>query len=228
MRLQVFLSHSGICSRRKALDLVKSGRVKVNNAVVREPSFQVDSSRDKIHFDGKQVELKENIYILFNKPEGVTTTKKDNFAEKTVFDILPKKFQHLNPVGRLDKDSSGLLILTNDGDLTYKLTHPSFETGKTYEVKLDNELRLCDKSKIEKGVELEDGLTSPCKIEAAKGLVRITIHEGKKRQVRRMFAALNYNVVKLRRIQEGSLDLGNLKLGAWRPLNADEVCRLQR
>lgn len=223
MRLQVFLSHSGICSRRKALDLVKMGKVKVNDETIIEPSFKIDPSRDKILFNNKTVRIKKDTYIMLNKPLGVTTTKKDRFAEKTVFDLLPKELKHLHPVGRLDKNTSGLLLLTNDGNLTYKLTHPRFEVKKLYEVTCDKKLSDKDKERLEKGIILEDVRTSPCAIKITNDKIHIEIHEGKKRQVRRMFSQLGYTVTKLKRIGEGTINLGNLKPGCWRNLNDKET-----
>ncbi|OIO36720.1 MAG: hypothetical protein AUJ74_01345 [Candidatus Omnitrophica bacterium CG1_02_44_16] len=242
MRLQVFLSHSGACSRRKALDLILSGCVTVDGKTILEPSYQLTSSSLSVALNGKRVlPHKENIYILLNKPKGVTTTKSDRFAEHKILDVLPPQFKGLYPVGRLDKDTTGLILLTNDGILTHRMSHPSFEVDKAYRVVLDKPLKLHDKYKIEKGVLLDAEMTSLCRITLAQpwrsgprlGLVNrgqeveIVIREGRKRQVRRMFAALRYHVKELTRIRQGSLELGNLKEGQWRFLTKDEVERLR-
>ena len=228
MRLQVFLSHSGVCSRRKALELVQLGKVKVNGNVVKEPSHQIDGDKDIVVLGGKRVLLKEKEYILINKPKGVTTTKKDRFAEKTIIDLLPAKYKHLFPVGRLDRDTTGLLILTNDGDLSHRLTHPSFKIEKAYVARLNKILAEDHKRQLQSGVKLDDGLTLPCRI-AALGdkKVIVIIREGRKRQIRRMFALLRYKVVDLERVRFGNLDLQDLPLGRWRKISAEELSRLK-
>ena len=228
MRLQVFLSHSGACSRRRALELIKFGRVKVNGSIIREPSYQVGTNENGVYLDNKKIFLKENIYILLNKPKGVTTTKKDHFAEKTVMDLLPLQYQHLNPVGRLDKDTTGLLILTNDGDLAYKLSHPSFGVDKAYVAYLDKTLSENHKRMLEKGIELDGELTSACKIiQLDEKRIKITIHQGRKRQIRRMLAILRYKVMDLARIEFGGLSLGNLAIGSLRKISDKELIKLQ-
>jgi pseudouridine synthase len=228
MRLQVYLSHSGACSRRKALALILAGRVMVNGNKIVEPSFAV-SAQDHVVLDRKQLSLKSKITILLHKPKGVVTTKKDAFAAKKVVDLLPSELRFLNPVGRLDQDTTGLLLLTSDGDLAFRLTHPSFEVAKTYRVALDKPLAPQDKTRIEKGVILDAQLTSASKIiRFTPQDLDIVIHEGRKRQVRRMFAAFGYHVVSLCRIQQGSLALGALKEGAWRFLTQQEVQKLEQ
>ncbi|MEK7849818.1 MAG: pseudouridine synthase [Candidatus Omnitrophota bacterium] len=228
MRLQVFLSHSGACSRRKALSLILGGCVTVDGKTILEPSYQLTSPSSSVALNGKRIlPYKENIYILLNKPKGVTTTKSDRFAEKKILDVLPIKFKGLYPVGRLDKDTTGLILLTNDGTLTHRMSHPSFETEKSYRAVLDKPLKLQDKEKIEKGILLDAKITSPCRITGAGKEVEIVIHEGRKRQIRRMFALLRYHVKELTRIRQGSLELGDLKEGEWRFLTKDEVERLR-
>lgn len=228
MRLQVYLSHSGACSRRKALVLILAGRVTVNGKKIHEPSFSVSASDDVV-LNGKALSLKQKITLLFHKPKGVVTTKKDVFAAKKVVDLLPSDLRYLNPVGRLDKDTTGLLLLTNDGDLAFRLSHPSFEVEKTYRVVLDKPLSPQDKIEIEKGVKLDAKPTSVSKIRSITPQdLEIVIHEGRKRQVRRMFAAFGYRVVALCRIQQGPLTLGDLKEGAWRFLTQQEVQKLYK
>ncbi len=232
IRLQVFLSHNGVCSRRKAFDLIQSGQVAVNGRIVKEPSTAIDADRDEIYVDGSEIKSKAFDYILLNKPKGVTTTKADQFAEKTVLELLPKEFQHLVPVGRLDKDTEGLLLLTNDGDVAYKLTHPKFNVGKTYFVRVRWELTEAKRKKLEQGIILEGTKTSPAKVEEVKYTndqteFNITIHEGRKRQVRLMCAKVGLPVIYLRRLTQGPLELGDLQLGKYRALTKDEIERLR-
>lgn len=228
MRLQVFLSHSGVCSRRRALELVKFGKVKVNGSIVAEPSYQVEPSKDSVYLNNKKVFLKEKVYILLNKPRGVTTTKKDYFAEKTVMDLLPPEYKYLNPVGRLDKDTTGLLMLTNDGDLAHQLSHPSFSIDRVYIVHLDKELNENHRKMLEKGIDLDGELTFPCKIiPIGDKKIKVIIHQGRKRQIRRMFIELRYRVAGLERIGFGSLDMGSLALGSWRKVSYQELVNLK-
>ena len=200
----------------------------VNGEVILEPSTPIDSSRDKITVNGKVIQEKTHDYVLLNKPTGYVTTRKDRFAEKTVFDLLPQEFHHLVPAGRLDKDTEGLLLLTNDGDLVYRLTHPSFNIDKVYFVRV---LGIWDekiKEKIEKGVMIDGSKTAPAKIDRIKILrnqteATITIHEGRKRQVRRMFEKFRLKVIYLKRLSQGPLTLGTLRTGQWRQLDKKEI-----
>ena len=196
-----------------------------------EPSTPVDPVKDKICVDDKAVTAKAYTYILFNKPQGCVTTREDRFAEKTVFDLLPTEFRHLVPVGRLDKDTEGLLLLTNDGDLTYRLTHPSFDIDKTYRVTMTGTLDPKDKQALEKGVVIEGRRTAPAKIQDAaprRGRTEftITIHEGRKRQIRLMVARIGEKVI-LQRVAQGPLRLGDLKTGRWRELIPGEIGKLK-
>ena len=233
MRLQVFLSHSGICSRREALRLIQSGQVEVNNNLITEPSFDVDSLRDKVFVGGKIIKSAKKIYLKMNKPLGVVTTRKDRFADVTVSDLLPNKFKSLYPVGRLDKDTEGLLLLTNDGELTYRLTHPKFKIKKTYLVLIKGCINSAKKKRLESGIFLEGRRTAPCSLKVIsstkdKSRVKITISEGRKRQIRRMFKKLGNQVVRLKRVQEGSLELGNLEVGRWIPLSKRDIENLYK
>ncbi len=228
MRLQVFLSHNGVCSRRAALKIIFQGRVSVNNHVIREPSCTIDAGKDNVLVDGKRIKQKIYRYIMLNKPTGVVTTKKDRFAKMTVFDLLPEELRHLHPVGRLDKDTEGLLLLTNDGPLTYRLTHPKFAIEKTYYVFIKGHLSLETKNKLEKGMILEGKKTSPAKIEQVKGKDQQTefyliLHEGRKRQIRLMLEQCGFKVIYLKRIKQGPLVLGSLKPGSFRELSREEV-----
>lgn len=230
MRLQVFLSHAGVSSRRKALEIILSGQVTVNGRKVVEPSFDVDPVRDSVVCAGRKVESSSKIYILLHKPEGVVSTVKDEHAEKTVVDLLPVSLRRgVYPVGRLDKDSTGLILLTNDGTLTHRLSHPSFETEKAYKVFLNRPLMTQDRRTLETGVMLEGERTAPCRIKAlSDGSIEVVLHEGRKRQIRRMLALLRYHVVSLQRVREDFLTLGDLAPGAWRHLTSSEVERLTK
>lgn len=232
IRLQVFLSRNGVCSRRKAFDVIMEGRVSINGQPVAEPSTPVDPQKDKISVDGKVVAAKAYTYVLFNKPVGCVTSREDKFAEKTVFDLLPSEFSHLVPVGRLDKDTEGLLLLTNDGDLTYKLIHPRFDIDKIYRVKMTGTLAAQDQTTLEKGILLEGRRTAPARIQDVRRVgdeteFTITIHEGRKRQIRLMVAHIGGKVVYLQRIAQGPLKLGDLKVGHWRKLTDKEVQALK-
>jgi len=232
MRLLVFLSHSGACSRRRALDLVKQGCVTVNKQLVCEPSFEVNPGKDQVFLEGVPIEVKSYEYILLNKPKGVTTTKKDKFAKKTVMDFLPKELQHLYPVGRLDRDTEGLLLLTNNGGLAHGLMHPRFEVDKVYQAEVKGRLKENDRVRLQEGIILEGRRTAPCKINqvvfnSLSTFFEITLHEGRKRQIRLMLTDLGYPVLALKRIQEGPIRLGDLPEGKWRSLNDNEIGNLK-
>ncbi|MFZ5800068.1 MAG: pseudouridine synthase [Candidatus Omnitrophota bacterium] len=232
MRLQVFLSHSGVCSRRRALDLIKQGCVLVNAQLVCEPSFQVNPEKDKVLLEGVPIQVKRFEYIILNKPKGVTTTKEDKFAKKTVMDLLPKELQHLYPVGRLDKDTGGLLLLTNNGKLAHTLMHPSFEIDKVYWVEVKGALKENDQRRLEKGIILQGQKTAACKIRVLTQrpkttILEITLHEGRKRQIRESFKKLGYPVLGLKRIKEGPIALASLAPGKWRALSEPEVSKLK-
>jgi 23S rRNA pseudouridine2605 synthase len=233
LRLQVFLSRNGVCSRRRAFDIIKEGRVRLNGQVCREPSTPVDGHKDQIAVDGKEVKQKSYDYILMNKPAGVVTTKSDRHAQRTVLDILPKKFHHLSPVGRLDKDTEGLLLLTNDGEAAQRLTHPKYNIDKTYYVRLLGRLEAEKRRQVEKGVNIDGKKTYPAKIQNVKFFshqteLTITIHEGRKRQIRLMFAEVGHQVIYLKRLRQGPLTLGPLKTGAWRLLTKQEIDQVQK
>lgn len=204
----------------------------VNEQLVCEPSFQVDPAKDKILLEGVPIQVKRSEYIILNKPKGVTTTKEDKFAQKTVMDLLPKEFSHLYPVGRLDKDTEGLLLLTNNGQLAHTLMHPSFEVDKVYQVEVRGELKENDQRRLEKGIILENQRTAACKIrkvayrDGTTGF-ELTLHEGRKRQIRNMLEEIGYPVAALKRIKEGPIELADLAPGKWRALSEPEVNRLK-
>ncbi len=232
IRLQVFLSHNGVCSRREAMVVVQSGRVTVNGVIVKEPSTPVDPLKDKITVDGNLIEAKHFDYLMLNKPAGYVTTKEDAHAERTVMDLLPPDLQHVVPVGRLDKDTEGLLLMTNDGDLTFKLTHPKFDVDKTYMVRIGGPLIAEKKRRVEQGVIIDGKVTFPARISGIRTMKEeteflMTIHEGRKRQVRLMMKAVGCAVVYLKRVAHGALNLGELPIGKWRALTSQEVMQLQ-
>lgn len=223
MRLQVFLSKAGISSRRAAREIIASGRVRVNGKKILEPSFNVNPENDSVFLSNKKILSKKKIYILLNKPRGITTTKKDSHAARIVMDLLPHEYRHLNPVGRLDRDTTGLILLTNDGEMVNRLTHPRFNIEKTYILRLDRKLEQLHRTRLEEGILLEGRYTLPCKIASGRGGLQMTLREGRKRQIRRMFLKLGYKVMALKRIREGGLSLGSLPEGKWRFLREGEV-----
>jgi len=219
-RVQKLLSNYGYCSRRNAEELIKEGRVKVNDRVI--SIGDKASYEDKIYVDGKLVEKEKKVYLIFNKPAGCVTALKDE-RFKTVMDYIKVK-ERVFPVGRLDYNTSGLLILTNDGDFANRVMHPRYEIKKTYFVKTDKAIKEKDLKGLEKGVELEDGVTSPAKVhKVSSNSAEIIIHEGKKRIVRRMFEKIGYKVAYLERIKIGGLELGSLKPGRYKFLSEKEI-----
>ena len=224
------LTDNGIGSRRRMADIIKHGKVTVNGEVIENFNHAINPATDHILVDGKAVNLKpkETVCLMLNKPEGVISTTSDERGRRTVIDLLPDKYRRLRlyPAGRLDEDSTGLLLLTNDGDLTYRLTHPRFEHEKEYLVQIKGSLTAEDMKKLQSGIRLEDGMTHPARVKRVSLLpfnYSITIHEGRKRQVRRMFERLKHPVLTLKRIRIGNLILGDLKEGEIKKLNASEV-----
>ena len=244
MRLNKFLAHAGIASRRAADKLIAAGRVRVNGQVVREMGVQIDPARDQVAVDGKPVTTAQNqrLYLLLNKPAGVITSRKDPEGRKTILDLIPKKYHHLHPVGRLDFQSEGLVLLTDDGDLTQRLTHPSFQHEKEYWVQVDGPVPNVVIYKFRKGVELEDGMARArvrrlSKIPAEQRFwiqddpkrtwLVFILHEGRNRQIRRMCEALDLRVRRLVRIRIESIHLGDLKPGQWRPASSRQIRAIQ-
>jgi 23S rRNA pseudouridine2605 synthase len=225
------LTEAGVGSRRRIADAIKNGRVEVNGEPVENFRHPVNPETDRVSVNGKPVDLKprSTVYLMVNKPAGILTTTGDERGRRTVLDMLPEKYRRLRlyPVGRLDKGSTGLLLLTNDGDITYRLTHPRFEHEKEYLIHIEGVLKPDEKGKLEKGLKLEDGMTYPVVVKEIKSQppfnYSITMHEGRKRQIRRMLANLGYRVLALKRIRMGNLKLGNLKEGDFRELTQAEV-----
>ena len=233
VRLQKFMAEAGIASRRKSEEYINEGRVKVNGKVA-QIGATVDAYFDLVEFDGEQVKLQqEKVVILFNKPRGVICTNDDPEGRETVMDYFKNYPLRLYNVGRLDYDSEGLLIMTNDGEIAYKMMHPKFVVDQTYSVICEKELSEDDVRILTNGVELEDGMTAPSVVEdirktrTGKTSFYITIHEGRNRQVRRMMEKIGHEVLQLRRVKIGILSLGTLGLGQWRTLTNDEVEKLK-
>ncbi|MEQ1787209.1 MAG: pseudouridine synthase [Acidimicrobiales bacterium] len=228
VRIQKVLAQAGLGSRRVCEDLIDARRVRVNGEVAVQ-GRRVDPEVDVIEVDGAQIGVKAGlVHYLLNKPAGVITTASDTHGRPTVIDLVPAD-PRVFPVGRLDADSEGLLLLTNDGDLTHRLTHPSFGVDKEYLVEVEGEPHRGTLSRLREGVELDDGRTAPAKVALLDArLLRITIHEGRNRQVRRMCDAVGFPVVRLVRTRIGPLTDRTLKPGAWRALTQDEVRSLER
>ncbi|MBQ6759721.1 MAG: rRNA pseudouridine synthase [Selenomonadaceae bacterium] len=226
-RLQKLIARAGICSRREAEKLISAGRVTVDGKIIRELGAKA-STNQKILVDGKPLQLgAEKIYLMLNKPRGYVSTVHDERGRKTILDLIETS-ERVYPIGRLDLNSEGLILLTNDGDLTNVLIHPRYEVSKTYRAKISGEITEEKLDRLRAGLELEDGLTAPAEVYwLDKDLVEVTIHEGRNRQVRRMFAAIGCDVKRLRRIKFAGLTLDGLKVGAFRALTTEEVARLK-
>ncbi|MBS1908489.1 MAG: rRNA pseudouridine synthase [Bacteroidetes bacterium] len=228
MPLNKYLAHCGICSRRDAVQLITEGKVKVNKAVVTEPGYKVQQT-DEVTFNNKNVFVTKNlVYILLNKPKDYITTTDDPQGRKTVLELVKAAGQQrVYPIGRLDRNTSGVLLLTNDGDLTQKLSHPSYEVKKIYEVKLDKALVKNDFDKILKGIKLYDGVIAADSLAYAdtkdKSIIGIEIHSGRNRIVRRIFEHLGYDVKGLDRVMYAGLTKKNVERGKWRFLSEKEI-----
>ena len=230
VRLQKYIAMSGLASRRAAESMIDEGRVKVNGKKVTEQGVKIEIGCDSVTVDNKPVEIKDKkYYIMLNKPAGYVSTAKDQFDRPTVVDLVKEDVgTRIFPVGRLDNETEGLLLMTNDGDFTYKITHPKFQKDKTYIAVINGGITVPDLNRLRRGVRVEDYTTSPAEVEildaaGGKTAVKITIHEGRNRQVRKMFAALGYTVSGLKRIKIGELELGNLPVGRWRHLTSHEI-----
>lgn len=232
-RLQKVIAHSGVASRRKAEELIKEGRVKVNGKVIKELGVKV-TPNDKVTVNEVQIEREEPVYFLLYKPRGVISSVKDDKGRKVVTDFMPRMLERIYPVGRLDYDTSGLLLMTNDGDFANLLMHPRHGVEKLYVVKSKGIPSKEQLRKLEKGIVLEDGKTAPARVKMLSAdtkkntaIVEITIHEGRNRQVRRMFDAIGHEVLKLKRERYGFLTLNGLSAGGMRELTPHEVKQLR-
>lgn len=229
MRLQKYIAHAGVTSRRKAEDLILEGKVKVNDKVVLELGVKVDPKKDRVKVNDENIKIeKRDVYIMLNKPVGYVTTMKDEKDRRIVTDLIDGVKERIYPVGRLDADTTGLLILSNDGDVTYKLTHPRHEIIKRYIAIVEGVPNKWELEQFRKGLMIDGKKTSDASIEISKryedeSILDISIHEGRNRQVKKMCKAINHPVKKLKRIAIGNLELGNLKLGSWRYLRDEEV-----
>jgi pseudouridine synthase len=223
-RLQKFISQAGVASRRHAEQMIVEGKVKVNGRVVKELGTKVDPDHDRVEIDGKKLQTKVLTYLIMNKPKRYVTTRHDPRARRTVFDLLPEELRNVVwPVGRLDFNTEGLLIFTNDGELTQQLTHPSREHEREYEAVLDKELSSGRIEKLETGMIIDGKKTAPAKVRTNGTTVYITIHEGWNRQVRKMFSAFGYTVRNLKRTRIGKLKLNDLQLGQYRKVDKKEL-----
>lgn len=232
-RLHKYLARAGLASRRQAEEIIKQGRVRVNGAVIREMGVQVEPGRDEVRLDGEKVIVQdETAYVLLHKPVGVVTTMDDPEKRRKVTDLLKGVKARVYPVGRLDYHTSGLLLLTNDGELAYRLTHPKYKVNKVYQVTVQGSLPEEALDKLKNGIMLEDGMTAPAQLRRIhRGMAstyEITIHEGRNRQVRRMFEAVGYPVSALKRTAFGPLKLGDLPAGAYRYLEEQEILALKQ
>lgn len=232
MRLQKYIAQSGLASRREAERLIADGRVMVNGKIVVAMGVKIEPDVDLVVVDGQEVRpVEQKVYLMLNKPKDFITTKKDTHGRKTVYDLLPSHWQNVVPVGRLDKETTGLLLLSNDGDFVYKLTHPKFECEKEYWVKCRGKVSREQQLKLEKGVAIEGKITAPAKIFGLKitqrqTILKIVIHEGRKRQIRLMFRSIGCPVIDLKRLRVGAVSLGKLEQGGIRELSTEEVSNL--
>jgi len=234
IRLQVFLARAGIASRRAAEKMITEGRVLVNDCVVSELGTLVNPESDEIRVDRKLVlERQRKVYLLFNKPKQCVTTLHDPQGRRTVLDFIRDREERLFPVGRLDYDAEGLLLLTNDGPLAHRLQHPRYGVPKTYEVKVKGHPSDGSLRKLRSGVALSEGITGPAEFQSMRALpgaswLKVVLHQGWYRQIKRMCEAVGHPVLKIKRVAYGPLKLGNLRQGTYRPLNRDEVAGLYR
>lgn len=227
------MADCGVASRRRCEEYISNGMTKVNGKIVTELGVKVNPSKDVIEYNGKRIENNKkngNVYILLNKPIGYVTTVKDQFKRQTVIDLVKGVKERIVPVGRLDMYTSGALILTNDGEFVYKVTHPKYEIEKTYVATVSGIVQNEAIEKLENGVKIEDYITKPAKVKILKidhekriSRIEITIHEGKNREVRKMCEAVGYKVLALHRSKIGNLNVKDLKIGEWRYLTKKEI-----
>lgn len=223
MRINKYIAKSGIASRRKADELIKQGKISINGEIMTSLGYEVQNE-DIVRFEGEIIKtIKDKYYFMLNKPIGYVSTHSRKFDDKIIFDLIDIDIK-LFSIGRLDKDSRGLILITNDGDIYNKVIHPRNEIYKKYIVKLDKDFNISDKSRIEAGVDIGDYLTNSSKIKILDNTtIQIEINEGKNRQIRRMFEVYNYEVIDLNRISIGDIKLGDLPIGSYRDLSNKEI-----
>lgn len=231
MRLQKYLAHAGIASRRKSEKLISQGRVKVNGQVIDQPGYKIDPEIDEVLLDNQVVSGREElVYYLLNKPQNCITSTKDPQGRKTVLDYLQVN-ERVYPVGRLDYDSRGLLLLTNDGELANRLMHPRYQIPKTYIVEVDKSLNTSQFEQLIKGIDLEEGICKFSDInyysKSNHNILKVILTEGRKRQIKRMLSVFNIQVLDLQRVKFGPIKLGNLKEGQFRHLDKHEIYKLR-
>jgi len=234
IRLNKYLAQRGVASRREADRMIQEGRVAVNGRVMEDLGHKIDDGRDRVAVDGRKIKPdRELIYMMLNKPKDFLVTLADPLGRATIKDLVPSLPDGVNPVGRLDKDSEGLLLLTNDGELAYRLTHPRYEVPKIYIVCVEGRISPEEIGKLERGVHIDGGRTAPAKVKVLESrpqssVLQIEIHEGRKREVRQMCESAGHDVVRLTRVSFAGLRLENLLNGQWRFLKKEEVHRLKR
>lgn len=231
IRLNKYLANNGIAARRDIKQFVKEHNVTVNGEQAREPGIRIDPQKDDIRVDGKKIKAPQLVYFLLNKPKGYISTTADEFGRKNVTSLIPTK-ERIYPVGRLDKDTTGLLILTNDGELTNLLTHPKYHVNKVYRLTMLGRPTPEQLRAMRNGVLLNDGITAPAQVNVistnnGKSYLEVIIHEGRNRQIRRMCETVGIDLLELQRVKFGPLVLGNLKLGQQRTLTNAEINSLQ-
>lgn len=226
-RLNKYIASSGICSRRAADELIESGKVMVNGKVVKELGFKVEA-KDKVFVEKKLIHPVKNEYYRFYKPAGYITTMDDEKGRKTIYDILPENLNHLKPAGRLDRESTGLLILTNDGELLHLLTHPTAKVPKIYLVQIESQITNSDLKELSNGIEIEPGKKAFADVEVLENsknstVMRITLYQGMNRQIRKMFQYLGHEVKSLKRIQHATITLEGLRRGEFKPIKPGQI-----
>lgn len=230
-RLNKYIASSGLCSRRKADELIESGKVMINGKKITELGYLVQP-KDKVFVDKKLIHPIKHEYYKFYKPAGYITTSDDEKGRKTIYDILPETLQHLKPVGRLDKDSTGLLIMTNDGDLINELTHPSIKVPKVYIVSINGSIHPHELEQLANGVEIEKGKTAYADISVLecdneRTMMQVTLYQGLNRQIRKMFEYVGYEVKSLKRIQHATISIIGLKRGEFKPIKPQQIKELK-
>jgi 23S rRNA pseudouridine2605 synthase len=231
-RLQKYMARCGVASRRKSEEIIARGKVKVNKIVITELGFKVDGDTDSVEVDGKLIKPEEKkLYIALNKPEGYISSVSDEKGRRTIMELVEVD-ERIYPIGRLDYDTTGLILLTNDGEIYNKIIHPRMEKNKVYEAIIEGFISSEEINKLETGIDIGGYVTAPAKVKLIaenrnSTEVEITIHEGKNKQIRKMFEAVEHNIIRLKRISIGEIKLGNLKEGLWRNLTEDELAYIR-